>query len=636
MKKIFLLISLFVQITSFAQTRTLANTTISNLRSLAYPSASTRYYSTDIGKEGFWAYDAADVTSTDNTGTVIVSSNGKRFKRIFTGDIDVRWFGAVMDGSTDNLPVFINLINYANGKGGYVNFYIPEGVFYMSAAVGVPTISQPEIYFIGSGRKTTIRPTSGTYFKWSSSGGGIKETSIIYLTPDTTAPLNLIATGSSQQFDQFWFQNGCTFLKCGTATEQAYNIRLTKVSAIIANQGKPFIELRNGAGFYWNDFGTISPIDAAVPAYNRTSTMTQLPGTNAVDITGSWDTFEFSVFAEKLYRVVNVFYPTGNSFVLFNCRIFNCVVDYIRDDAFHFSSVNGGNMTYVEIKNNYISTWEGHGIGIYLDASVIFNLRVHGNNTVFTGKSALDITTVGNLNPRYLSISNNNFTGTSRVSSTYPAVHLSAVSEMEMTGNHFGGQGNIIGWEDSVGLIVNSFNLPDSVQMVGNTINKYTGTILTKLGVPSDNNYLIKYPATKSQIFDDGTNVGIGLPFGFPALEKLSVITNFGSVGDLTPIITSQSANIKVGGLYSVYESTSPFGLGLAFKTFKSGVGYTDVARILNNGAFLSPQYRLSALNTAPTSATDTGILGEIRVTAGFIYVCIATNTWVRSALSTW
>jgi hypothetical protein len=51
-------------------------------------------------------------------------------------------------------------------------------------------------------------------------------------------------------------------------------------------------------------------------------------------------------------------------------------------------------------------------------------------------------------------------------------------------------------------------------------------------------------------------------------------------------------------------------------------------------------QLRLATIgtifNTAPTSATDTGILGEIRVTSGFVYVCTATNTWVRTALATW
>lgn len=41
-------------------------------------------------------------------------------------------------------------------------------------------------------------------------------------------------------------------------------------------------------------------------------------------------------------------------------------------------------------------------------------------------------------------------------------------------------------------------------------------------------------------------------------------------------------------------------------------------------------------LNTAPATATASGTTGEIRITAGYIYVCTATNTWVRAALTTW
>lgn len=53
-------------------------------------------------------------------------------------------------------------------------------------------------------------------------------------------------------------------------------------------------------------------------------------------------------------------------------------------------------------------------------------------------------------------------------------------------------------------------------------------------------------------------------------------------------------------------------------------------------GAAKASNFKLSALNTAPSSASDTGSLGEIRITADYIYVCVATNTWVRSALTTW
>ena len=66
-----------------------------------------------------------------------------------------------------------------------------------------------------------------------------------------------------------------------------------------------------------------------------------------------------------------------------------------------------------------------------------------------------------------------------------------------------------------------------------------------------------------------------------------------------------------------------------------TGTANTIVKRDAN-GAVTNSQYKLSALNAAPASATATGTLGEIRIDANYIYVCTATNTWKRTALSTW
>jgi hypothetical protein len=70
--------------------------------------------------------------------------------------------------------------------------------------------------------------------------------------------------------------------------------------------------------------------------------------------------------------------------------------------------------------------------------------------------------------------------------------------------------------------------------------------------------------------------------------------------------------------------------------TLVDGGVFNAVDSLIVGGTTKSTQYKLSALNTAPASATAAGTLGEIRVTAAFIYVCIATNTWVRAALTTW
>lgn len=53
-------------------------------------------------------------------------------------------------------------------------------------------------------------------------------------------------------------------------------------------------------------------------------------------------------------------------------------------------------------------------------------------------------------------------------------------------------------------------------------------------------------------------------------------------------------------------------------------------ANVALNGTF-----RLS--NTAaPATAGSVGVKGELRVDSSYIYICVANNTWKRSALSTW
>lgn len=70
------------------------------------------------------------------------------------------------------------------------------------------------------------------------------------------------------------------------------------------------------------------------------------------------------------------------------------------------------------------------------------------------------------------------------------------------------------------------------------------------------------------------------------------------------------------------------------------GINNASIAEItLTESAWSIPlkttQLKLSALNTAPASATATGTTGEIRIDANYIYICTATNTWKRTALTT-
>lgn len=56
---------------------------------------------TPSGIAGMFVRDDSDTTSTDNGGTVIVASNGKRWKRSFSGSVNVKWFGALGNNSSN-------------------------------------------------------------------------------------------------------------------------------------------------------------------------------------------------------------------------------------------------------------------------------------------------------------------------------------------------------------------------------------------------------------------------------------------------------------------------------------------------------------------------------------------------------
>lgn len=51
---------------------------------------------------GIFILDDHDLNTVDDGGTVLVTVQGKRWKRVYTGSLSPGWFGALMDGSTDD------------------------------------------------------------------------------------------------------------------------------------------------------------------------------------------------------------------------------------------------------------------------------------------------------------------------------------------------------------------------------------------------------------------------------------------------------------------------------------------------------------------------------------------------------
>jgi parallel beta-helix repeat protein len=79
------------------------------------------YSEANDGGGGFFYLDTQDKSSFDNDGTVIITKiSNMRYKRLYSGNVNVQWFGAKGDGKTNNFNSIKNAINTKK------NIFIPK------------------------------------------------------------------------------------------------------------------------------------------------------------------------------------------------------------------------------------------------------------------------------------------------------------------------------------------------------------------------------------------------------------------------------------------------------------------------------------------------------------------------------
>ena len=61
----------------------------------------------------------------------------------------------------------------------------------------------------------------------------------------------------------------------------------------------------------------------------------------------------------------------------------------------------------------------------------------------------------------------------------------------------------------------------------------------------------------------------------------------------------------------------------------------TGTSLQVTGGLSASGMFKFTS-NAAPATAASSGTAGEIRIDSGYIYICVATDTWKRAAISTW
>ena len=167
--------------------------------------AFTKGYSTaGDGGEGTYYYDSAS-SATANGGTVFAPDVGSgRWLLISNGIVNIKQFGAIGNGTTDNITAVTNAFATGNAV------YAPSGTYYLSTALSSST-SEPDTFtFYGDGASSTtflFDSTSG--FSLAGTGMKMRDMSIVDRAsfssvptdhPETT-PSRVLITASTVGLD---------------------------------------------------------------------------------------------------------------------------------------------------------------------------------------------------------------------------------------------------------------------------------------------------------------------------------------------------------------------------------------------------------------------------------------------------
>lgn len=141
----------------------------------------TGYYAAgDGGGAPYW-YDPTDTTSADNGGTIIVASDGGRWKLANIDVITVKQFGAKGDGTTDDTAAIQNTINAFPSGNCRIRF--PKGVYKVTSAI---TVANGRTHLEGDGIFATqilfVPTANGVCFQFTAGASVLYQTSLRDMT----------------------------------------------------------------------------------------------------------------------------------------------------------------------------------------------------------------------------------------------------------------------------------------------------------------------------------------------------------------------------------------------------------------------------------------------------------------------
>jgi len=327
----------------------------------------------------------------------------------------------------------------------------------------------------------------------------------------------------------------------------------------------------------------------------------------------------------------------------------------IRNTSYGVKQI-GTLLKYINVSNIFSSNITGLGF----DFSNVQNSNFLNNSAISCGSGGFKIIGVNNRVSENRAVSNTGVGIDIRTSSgTYPSISTGNDSNNNSTygffysgdirGGHNVAISNTTAAISGTITILEAYTLPNPLSLVG-APGSYTAPLSvenTGTASAADKNVAV-FSGNLGSSTNSDNNTTIGIRQKNSTVKNYSIFSFWNSSFNTIAQIAARNHSHGVSegsislittlaGILNVTLVASSNGNVLIGKDQFTGVTNNDTGeRLQVEGTVSAIKYKLSALNTAPSSSTDTGVLGEIRITATYIYVCTATNTWVRTALATW
>lgn len=537
------------------------------------------YITRAYGVNNFFKYDTS-TTLADDSAMTIVTEGGKRLKRITDGYINAAWFGAVPDDGSDDSRAFEKLFYYLDTVTTLKEYkvFIPGGKYQLNRSISLPG----DLYNPGSGAIPRMYVEgNGAVFYLTGAITGFKRT-----VTSTTDANNKIGSYTLTM-------SGIEFV--GTQTTGQKGIELHAYYGADINN-MMFTNLDTGivARFILG-----SKFDNILYANNKSVGILGA----SLDGVASGASTSNSAFNANLITKNRVFCASNSYAAMMFLAADGCdFVDNIIEGSkptysFYYdyqgsTAVNGNH-----INGMWFEAWDAshpYNTALKLRVNGVFSINRIQNDyadTIINWNNSVSGSCIKLDNVEYWNFPEKPFKGTPPSGFQF---YIGLVNGITVENLFTSGYYN-----DGIPQNVFSLHPHPLAADAGMGILSAT-TITIKPGI-SQSTYLNKYVLVKGGIHPDSTNaynLGTGSRYWDYSYVNKSLVSNFLLLG---PSVSDDGVN-----------------------------------RLQVNGSIKSTQFNLSDLNTAPSSATATGTKGEIRVTSGYIYVCTATNTWVRAALATW